>query len=500
VSAFESVIAWSGRVPEKTVDAFLLDMRDMMKVSNMLFNSVQYIILLAVSLGLYWATPNVIFRQVVVFCASVYFYMTWSTAFAAMLLALVAVNWIIGYQIARTRSRNWLIFACVIDLGLLGYFKYANFFAENVGVLAQLFKIDFQSPHLAIILPLGISFYTFELISYLTDIYRGKITHERNPIVFALFVLFFPHLIAGPICRGTQFMPQVHVRQRLDMRQIYNGAYMFLAGFALKTGIADGVAPFVNVIFGAPAEYSGFDNLMAAIGFGVQILCDFWGYSLMALGAALMFGYILPANFNAPYSSLSIRDFWRRWHITLSNWLRDYLYITLGGSRGDKEWKTQRNLMMTMLLGGLWHGASWNFIIWGGIHGAALAVNRWFESARIPAGIKACLRWPPLAWLLTMLVVYLSWIFFRAKNFDEASNMILRIVTPSAGWMESRISPLFFELLVIYLLLQWFVHRTTYNFDVTAQPTWKPVLKVAVLAVFSLVYYVDGNEFIYFQF
>ncbi|WRH95099.1 MBOAT family O-acyltransferase [Pseudomonas fluorescens] len=166
-----------------------------------------------------------------------------------------------------------------------------------------------------------------------------------------MFVLFFPHLIAGPICRASQFMPQIHVKQRLDGAHCYNGLYYFIAGLALKCGIADGIAPFINVIFKAPDQYSGLDNLFAVIGFGVQILCDFWGYSLMALGAALLFGYVLPYNFNAPYSSLSIKDFWRRWHITLSNWLRDYLYIALGGSRTQAKWKIQRNLILTMLLG-----------------------------------------------------------------------------------------------------------------------------------------------------
>lgn len=466
----------------------------------MLFNSIEYIVLLAASLALYWLSPSVRLRQWVLFGASVYFYMTWSRVFVVMLLVLVAANWLIGSRLAATRNKSWLIFACVLDLALLGYFKYANFFIENVGAVAVWFVPTFQTPHLSVILPLGISFYTFELISYLTDIQRGKIEHQRNPIVFALFVLFFPHLIAGPICRAGQFMPQLLRKQTFSISQFYNGCYMFLAGFALKTGIADGIAPFVNVIFGKPAEYSGFDNLMATVGFGVQILCDFWGYSLMALGAALMFGFVLPANFNLPYGSLSIRDFWRRWHITLSNWLRDYLYITMGGSRADKEWKIQRNLALTMLLGGLWHGASWNFIIWGAIHGGALAINRQFESSRLPRAVVAFFRWKPMAWLLTMVVVFVAWIFFRAKGFGEAADMITRIVTPAQGWSATRLGLVFFELLLLYLPLQWLVHKTTYEYDMSVQPVWKPTAVVAMLTAFSLIYFVDGNEFIYFQF
>lgn len=466
----------------------------------MLFNSVEYIILLAVSLVAYWATPWLIVRQLVVFAASAWFYISWSGAFFLMLAFLVLVNWGIARQIQKTGRRLWLMVGCFINLGLLAWFKYAKFLAENISSLIGLVKPGLTAPHLDIILPLGISFYVFELISYLADIYRGKIRHERNPIAFALFVLFFPHLIAGPICRAGQFLPQVNTRQVFSAGQFYNGMYLFLAGFALKCGIADGLAPFVNVIFAKPTEYSGLDNLFASIGFGVQILCDFWGYSLMALGAALMFGYVLPPNFNLPYAALSIRDFWRRWHITLSSWLRDYLYIALGGGRGP-GWKVQRNLALTMLLGGLWHGASWNFIIWGALHGIALAVNRWFdETPRLSDAVKVIFRVAPVAWLLTMTVVFVGWVFFRAPYFHEAITILSRIVVPEAGWLSSRLSPVFFELLVLYLPLQWLVHRSTWEVDsFVLRPTWQ-IPAFAVLTAFAFVYYVDGNQFIYFQF
>jgi alginate O-acetyltransferase complex protein AlgI len=467
----------------------------------MLFNSVEYIALLAVALAAYWLSPRVWLRQGVVLAASFWFYMSWSRVFMLMLLGLLAVNWAIGWQLSRTRKRGWLVLACVINLGLLAWFKYAKFFLENLLAMAGLFQPGIEAPQLAILLPLGISFYVFELISYQADIYRGEIAHERNPAVFSLFVLFFPHLIAGPICRAGQFMPQLRAMQPFDLAKVYNGLYMFLAGFALKCGLADGVAPFVNVIFEAPATYSGFDNLMATAGFGVQILCDFWGYSLMALGAALLFGYVLPANFNAPYAALSIRDFWRRWHITLSNWLRDYLYIALGGSRHTVAWKVQRNLFLTMLLGGLWHGASWNFVIWGAIHGVALAVNRSFEtSQRVPARLRGFLAWAPVAWLLTMAVVFSAWVFFRAPHLAGALEMLGRIVTPAPGWGESRIGGVFFELLLLYLPLQWLVHRTTWQRDMSVEPVRWQVPAVSLLALFATVYYVDGGQFIYFQF
>jgi alginate O-acetyltransferase complex protein AlgI len=439
-------------------------------------------------------------RQLVVFVASAWFYISWSGVFFVMLAALVLVNWGIGWFIDRSGRRIWLVFGCILNLGLLAWFKYAKFFAENVAKVLGWFEPSVSAPHLEIILPLGISFYVFELISYLVDVCRGKTRHERNPIAFALFVLFFPHLIAGPICRTGQFLPQVNKLQILEMGQFYNGIYMFLCGFALKVGIADGIAPFVDIIFKQPVNYSGFDNLMASIGFGVQILCDFWGYSLMALGAALLFGYVLPPNFNLPYASLSIRDFWRRWHITLSSWLRDYLYIALGGGRGSR-WTVQRNLALTMLLGGLWHGASWNFIIWGALHGLALVVNRWFdETSALPAAVKAFFRVQLVAWLLTMVVVFVGWVFFRAPLFGEAVAILSRIVTPTEGWASTRLAPVFFELLVLYLPLQWLVHRTTRDCELgIVRPAWQ-VPAMAVLTAFALVYYVDGNQFIYFQF
>jgi alginate O-acetyltransferase complex protein AlgI len=466
----------------------------------MLFNSVDYLVLLTVALVAYWCSPWLRVRQYILFAASAWFYATWSAPFLLMLLFLVAVNWVIGWQLDRDGQRKWLVLGCVVNLGLLAWFKYAKFIAENLAAMLGLLKPGLPAPHLDIILPLGISFYVFELISYLADVYRRRATHERSLLSFALFVLFFPHLIAGPICRVGQFLPQLNALQKLSVRHVYNGSYMFLAGFALKCGIADGIAPFVDRIFAAPPSYAGIDNLLAVVGFGVQILCDFWGYSLMALGAALLFGYALPQNFNAPYAARSIREFWRRWHITLSNWLRDYLYIALGGSRSESAWKVQRNLLLTMLLGGLWHGASWNFVIWGAVHGGALAIHRAYDEARLPAALRSVFRSPPVAWSLTMLVVFVAWIFFRAPHLGDALSMLARIGTPATGWWASRLAPAFFELLLLFLPLQWLVHRTTWMCDTVAQPMRWQIPAVMALTAFSLVYYVDGQQFIYFQF
>jgi alginate O-acetyltransferase complex protein AlgI len=456
--------------------------------------------LLAACLLIYWSCPWLRVRQGVLFIASAYFYISWSPVFFAMLLFVVALNWCIGGLIERTGQRYWLIFACVLNLALLAYFKYAKFIVENFLTLLRIFEPTAPSPILEIVLPLGISFYVFELISYLVDLYQKKVAHERNPIVFSLFVLFFPHLIAGPICRAHQFIPQLKELKQFQWASWYQGSYLFLAGFALKCTVADGIAPFVNVVFATPVNYSGFDNLMATIGFGVQILCDFWGYSLMALGAALLFGYSLPNNFNAPYAALSIRDFWRRWHITLSNWLRDYLYIALGGSRNSQTWKIQRNLALTMLLGGLWHGASWNFVIWGAIHGVALAINRGFDSLESHHRIISLLKSRVVAWGLTMTVVFTAWIFFRAPLFSEAITMIANIITPKQNWVSTKLPVLFFELLLLYSLLQYLVHFTSQKTGVMAISFPKQMLLIGFLTMISFIYYVDGNQFIYFNF
>jgi alginate O-acetyltransferase complex protein AlgI len=461
---------------------------------------MEYIALLAATLACYWLCPSLRGRQWIVLIASLYFYCSWSKAFGLMLAGVIVVNWVIAGKIEKTKNRNWLIGACVLNLLMLCYFKYMNFFLENIQAIGELYNPGYEIGLLKIILPLGISFYVFELISYHVDVYKGKFEHEKDPAVFAIFVLFFPHLIAGPICRAAQFMPQIKIKQSMNPDQIYNGIYYFICGLALKCTIADGLAPFVNIIFKTPDHYSGLDNLMATVGFGVQILCDFWGYSLMALGAALLFGYVLPYNFNAPYASRSIKDFWRRWHITLSNWLRDYLYIALGGSRTSAAWKTQRNLFITMLLGGLWHGASWNFIIWGGLHGMALVAQRSFENGHPGTFVKKLIAFPGVSWALTMFLVFFAWIFFRASDTQSALTMVSKILTFNTDWIDTKIAPAFYELLILYLPLQWLIHKTTYQTDITSHRALSAAFTFAALALFSYIYYVDGNDFIYFQF
>jgi alginate O-acetyltransferase complex protein AlgI len=317
----------------------------------------------------------------------------------------------------RTRKRA-LIAAVAFDLGLLCVFKYLGFFVSEVDDALDSIGLGSPLPLLQIVLPIGISFFTFQAISYVVDVYRGE-TKAASLGDVAILQAFFPHLVAGPIVRANELLPQLRVPR--DPRAVLAGPALFLivVGLIKKTVVADELARnVVDPVFNDPSAHSGAETMFAIYGFAVQIYCDFSGYTDLAIGLALLLGYQLPQNFNRPYLALSLQDFWRRWHMTLSRWLRDYLYIPLGGNRGGRR-RTYRNLMLTMLLGGLWHGAAWTFLIWGGIHGGALSAERWarerFRGFHLPAWV---------AWLITFHVVCLAWVFFRSPDLTTAFEML----------------------------------------------------------------------------
>lgn len=465
----------------------------------MLFNSVNYAVLLLVSSILYWITPSVRVRKIILLVASVAFYASWSGKYLVVLLLCVWLNWYFAAKYIEKRKPLYLHIAVTGSLLILFFYKYINFLLENIWSFSSIFKEIGPAPRWEIILPLGVSFYTFQLIAYSIDVAREKIAPEKDILDVGLFVLFFPHLIAGPICRAPQLLPQLKEKRSFSWESIHDGAFLFLGGFFLKTCIADGISPYVNVIFTDPDTYSGLDNLWSVIGFAVQIYGDFCGYSLMALGSAKMFGINLPFNFNLPYNSLSIKEFWRRWHITLSNWLKDFLYISLGGNR-DSKLKTYRNLFLTMLLGGLWHGANWTFLIWGAIHGGALAVNQVFSGTTL--GSKCAenklLRLP--FWLLTMSVVLLSWVFFRAKSFSTAFRQIEKISIFDQTWSSSVLPVGFFELMILFLCTHLVIHKYTFQTNISSQNKWTGFILFAFFTFLSFIYYVEGKDFIYFQF
>ena len=396
----------------------------------MIFSSPRFLVFLLVVLVALAIPFRHQFKKRVLFVASCSFYAAWDYRYLALLLLVSVIDYYCGARIAKTedgRTRGqWVRFSIVSNLAILAYFKYYNFFAGNLnGVLAW---SGLRLPVLQILLPAGISFYTFKSMSYTIDVYRREIEPCSSLMDYATFVTFFPELIAGPIVRASIFIPQMTRRIGPTADRLAVGASLFLLGLTKKVVIADRLAAPVDQVFAHPALYSGRMLWLGVIGYGIQIYCDFSGYSDMAIGTAKMIGYDLPENFNMPYVAGNIAEFWRRWHITLSSWLRDYLYIPLGGNRRG-EGRTYVNLMLTMLLGGLWHGASWNFVLWGGLHGSALAAHRLYRTS---AGDR--FRLPPgVTWVMTLLFVMLCWIPFRAARLGDTIQILRGMFTLAGG-------------------------------------------------------------------
>jgi alginate O-acetyltransferase complex protein AlgI len=416
----------------------------------MLFPTVTFAVFFLIVLPLSWALmPRQRVWQPFMIVASYVFYAWWDWKFVFLLAASTIVNHVLAVAIHRARRprvrKAYLAAAVGFDVGLLGYFKYAGFLVSSVdNVLAQL-GIAGASSVVNVALPVGISFWTFMAISYVVDTYRRDL--EPAPFFrFAVYLSFFPHLVAGPIVRGSELLPQL-VRPR-DPRRVDTSRafFLILTGLFLKVVIANHLAThLVDDVFAAPTRHSSLELLVGVYGYAVQIFADFCGYTNIAIGLALLLGFEFPQNFNAPYTAVSLQDFWRRWHMTLSRWLRDYLYIPLGGNRKGRL-LTYRNLLLTMLLGGLWHGAAWTFVAWGGIHGAGLAIER---LRRDFFGEPRDTRWRrTVGRVLTFHVVCFAWIFFRADSFARAGQVLTRLFD---AW--GRPSPLVTTSIVLAILV-----------------------------------------------
>ncbi len=400
----------------------------------MLFTSLEYALFLPLVFALYWTLP-IPARKPLLLAASFVFYAAWDWRFLGLILFSTAVDWLCGRtmpKVSRPKARLLLWLSLTCNLGVLGFFKFFNFFADSLREL-----LGWGAPStLNIILPVGISFFTFQSMSYTLDIYRGK--QKPAPVLDVfLFVAFFPQLVAGPIVRAVEFLPQLAPLPRFSMTNLYLGSSLFVRGLCKKLLFADSLARFSDPVFAAPAAYSPVENLLALYAFAFQIYFDFSAYTDMARGSAKTLGFDFPENFRLPYLAHSIRDFWRRWHITLSTWLRDYLYVSLGGNRGNIL-RICRNLLITMVLGGLWHGAAWTFLVWGLLHGAALAAERLW-SARKALGADVPVRplgapgqaFPIVKRTVSILAVFhfvcLGWAIFRAQTLGEAASMLTRI-------------------------------------------------------------------------
>ncbi|MBN2561167.1 MAG: MBOAT family protein [Phycisphaerae bacterium] len=389
----------------------------------MIFSSWLFAFFFVAVFGLYWMLPNKRSRHTFLLVASYVFYMSWNPWLVSLILGSTVLDYCVGRGLDRARRprRRKLLLACSVvgNLGVLAIFKYAGFFVLSLRELLGTCGIHTNLQTLSIILPVGISFYTFQTMSYTIDIYRRRVAPTRSFVDFGLFVAFFPQLVAGPIVKAKDFLPQLRTDKRFSWDRLESGTVLFMVGLTKKLLIADQLAGLVDPVFAEPTRYVTRDLWLAMFCYGGQIYCDFSGYTDMAIAAARVLGFDLRPNFANPYLATSLTDFWHRWHISLSTWLRDYLYIPLGGSRGGRL-LTYRNLMITMLLGGLWHGASWTFVIWGAIHGVALIVCKRFGRGEVPrdgprtSATGGYVR-TAMAWAATLLVVHVAWVFFRCQ-------------------------------------------------------------------------------------
>jgi alginate O-acetyltransferase complex protein AlgI len=396
-------------------------------MSPLLFNSAQFMVLFAVFVSVYTILYKTYWsRALYVIAFSLFFYYKSSGVYVFMLVGSIGFNFYIAqlfHSLNKQGLRKILLVISVIaNLGMLGYYKYTNFFLENISYISG---NEFKP--LDIFLPIGISFFTFQAMSYVIDVYRRNFLPEYNILDFAFYISFFPQLVAGPIVRASHFLPQLKKKITITREQISEGMFLIMQGLVKKAVIADYIAQYNDMVFKMPQTYSGFENLMAVYGYTLQIYCDFSGYSDIAIGIGKMMGFDLGVNFLKPYQARNITDFWRRWHISLSTWLRDYLYIPLGGNQKGKL-RTYVNLFVTMLLGGLWHGASWKFVVWGGFHGTGLAVHKLYAKYIKPV-LPSTWIGKFLSWLLTFHFVIFLWIFFRAPSFEKAIEMIRLIGT-----------------------------------------------------------------------
>jgi alginate O-acetyltransferase complex protein AlgI len=393
------------------------------------FDSIAFLIFFPLAVALYFACPAR-HRWALLLAASYVFYAAWWPQHVGWLVVSTVMNYLLALLIARTsdvlRRKILLVFGLAVNLGVLFVFKYLGFLNGSLRELFGAFGRSYDVGLARVLLPVGISFYTFQALGYVIDVYRGKVEPEKHLGRFALFVSFFPQLVAGPIERAGHLLPQFYVEQKLDAARVADGLRRMLWGMFKKVVVADRLAVYVNAVFGQPAGHRGLPVLLATCFCAVQIYCDFSGYSDIALGAARVMGYELIDNFRQPYCAHSISDFWRRWHISLTNWFRDYLYIPLGGNRVPR-WRWYLNIMIVFLISGLWHGASWTFVVWGGLHGFLYLLEVWSQGIRTRAA--RALRLAPgvqsaIGVAITLVLVCLAWIFFSARSISDALLLI----------------------------------------------------------------------------
>jgi alginate O-acetyltransferase complex protein AlgI len=466
----------------------------------MIFTEWRFFPFFALVFVVHWALKREQVRRVWLLAASYVFYGAWDWRFLGLIWLTTVMDYLFGLQLARVERRRkaWMWASVVMNLGILGAFKYFDFFVESGTTLLRALGIDVHPTLLRVVLPAGISFYTFQSMSYTLDVYRRELAPAKSLLDFAFFVGFFPQLVAGPIVRARDFLPQLEEPRRLSQVDFRACLVLFLVGFVKKACISDNLAPLVERYFEAPALYGSASAWLATLCYATQIYCDFSGYSDMAIACAALLGYRLCLNFDFPYRSRSIAEFWRRWHISLSTWLRDYLYIPLGGNRGSKLF-VFRNLMITMLLGGLWHGAAWHFVVWGALHGLALAVHR-IWSAAVPATSPLRRTVAALGLPLTFGFVCLCWIFFRAPTLPAAWTATRAFLFLDRGGPEELELVVFVPLAVLAAAHVAASKRWVAGWW-RRPPAWGFALAYGCLVGLLLPFVpIDFTPFIYFQF
>ncbi|HEX8658483.1 MAG TPA: MBOAT family O-acyltransferase, partial [Hymenobacter sp.] len=480
----------------------------------MVFNSYGFVLFFAVLLVLHNLPLSWKAKKINLLLASYLFYAVWNPPFVLLLWLATAVDFYIAQLISREERpvprKLLLAVSLALNLGLISFFKYGGFLLENFTALLGSVGIAFHAAKPDLILPVGISFYTFVTLSYTLDVYRRQAEPEKSFLNFALFVTFFPHLVAGPIVRPTDLIPQFHEPRRATGQQFAWGLFLLSLGLFMKVVLADGLfAPAADTVFGVPFPVAALDAWAGVLAFSGQIFCDFAGYSTCAIGVALCLGFVLPENFRYPYAAIGFSDFWRRWHITLSTWLRDYLYIPLGGNRQGTG-RAYLNLMITMLLGGLWHGASWTFVVWGALHGLFLCVERLLRRPShreevAPASVLA----EPIIYrasvlsapanqklarvglmLLTLLLVNITWVFFRAPDFSGAARILLAMfgMIPDGRSMLATVDLLKVGIITVLLVgTHWLMRETSVREVAARLPWWLLGLGWAIMLVLLIL-------------
>jgi len=483
----------------------------------MLFNSIGFAIFLPVVFGFYWLlfNKNLRLQNLLLLCASYFFYACWDWRFLFLLIFSTLLDYFTGLKMAGSDSlkqkKTWFWLSVIINLGFLCVFKYYNFFASSFAQFSANIGLHVSPWTLKVILPVGISFYTFHGLSYVIDIYKNKIPAERNFVDYSLFVSFFPLLVAGPIERATHLLPQIKTKRAFDYYKAVDGLRQILWGLFKKIVIADQCASYANMIFANSSVYTGSTLILGALFFSFQIYCDFSGYSDIALGVARLFGIELLRNFSFPYFSRDVAEFWRRWHISLSTWFRDYLYVPLGGSKGG-TWMKIRNTFIIFLVSGFWHGANWTFIVWGFLNALFIMPSIILKTNRSNLEIVAKGKLLPsltelVHIVLTFMMVVFAWIFFRANSVTHALNYISKIFSASLFSpfnLDVNRTQLFETILlvILFLIIEWLGRENPYAIS-TLPKLQKRAYRMAFyyLLVF-LIFLFTGKEqqFIYFQF